>query len=287
MSVSIATLLWTDTVYPNSLADMNSNWANLNSWKIDNIDTLSEALSFASSDFLVINISGTHYKIQASLLVWSGWGGWLRVYQTIAEVKAQTVSSDILFCRDTTTFYSYDASSSRTANDKHVTITWDGGNTRWRAVGWQYMDFGINMASDYTPSASWDIVTKGYWDTNYLLSTPTESFCLAISDETTTITTWTAKVTFRMPYAFTLTEVRASLTTASSSWTPTFDINEWWTTILSTKITIDANETTSTTAATPAVISDSALADDAEITVDIDVAWTGAAGAKIYLIWHQ
>jgi len=106
----------------------------------------------------------------------------------------------------------------------------------------------------------------------------------AISDETTAITTGTAKLTARAPFAFTLTAVRASLTTVSSSGTPTFDINEGGTSVLSTKLTIDANEKTSTTAATAAVISDSAIADDAELTFDIDVAGTGAAGAKIWLV---
>lgn len=110
---------------------------------------------------------------------------------------------------------------------------------------------------------------------------------VALGDETTAITTGTAKTTFRMPCAVTLTEVRASLTTASSSGIPTFDINEGGTTILSTKLTIDANETTSTTAATAAVISDAALADDAEITFDVDVEGTGAAGAKITLIGYR
>lgn len=111
-----------------------------------------------------------------------------------------------------------------------------------------------------------------------------EVLIIAIGDETTAITTGTAKTTFRMPFAMTLTAVRASLTTASSSGIPTFDINESGTTILSTKLTVDASEKTSTTAATAAVISDSALADDAEITIDVDVAGTGAAGAKITLI---
>lgn len=112
----------------------------------------------------------------------------------------------------------------------------------------------------------------------------TEVLIIALGDETTAITTGTAKVTFRMPWAMTVTAVRASLTTVSSSGLPTFDINEAGVSILSTKLTIDASEKTSTTAATPAVISDSALADDAEITIDIDVAGTGAAGAKIYII---
>ena len=106
---------------------------------------------------------------------------------------------------------------------------------------------------------------------------------IALSDETTAITTGTAKVTWRAPWAFTLTAVRAQLNTASSSGTPTVDINESGTTILSTKLTIDANEKTSVTAATPAVISDSAIADDAELTFDIDTAGTGAKGLKVTL----
>ena len=111
-----------------------------------------------------------------------------------------------------------------------------------------------------------------------------EIIIIAVGDETTAITTGTAKVTFRMPFAMTLSAVRASLTTVSSSGIPTVDINEGGTTILSTKLTIDASEKTSTTAATAAVISDTALADDAEITIDIDVAGTGAAGLKVALI---
>ena len=106
----------------------------------------------------------------------------------------------------------------------------------------------------------------------------------AASDEITPLTTGTAKVTFRLPHAMTLTAVRASLTTASSSGTPTVDINQNGTTILSTKLTIDANEKTSTTASVPAVISNSSLSDDAEISVDIDAAGTGATGLKIWLI---
>lgn len=118
------------------------------------------------------------------------------------------------------------------------------------------------------------------------LSLPADPVVLAVavSDEETALTTGTAKVTFRMPFAMTVTAVRASLTTASTSGTPTFDINEGGTSILGTKLSIDANEKTSTTAASAATITDSALADDAEITVDIDTAGTGAKGAKVYLI---
>jgi len=109
---------------------------------------------------------------------------------------------------------------------------------------------------------------------------------LTCSDETTALTTGTAKITFRMPYAMTVTAVRASLTTAQTSGTIfTVDINEGGSTILSTKLTIDNTEKTSTTAVTPPVISDSALADDAEITIDIDQIGDGTAkGLKVTII---
>jgi hypothetical protein len=110
---------------------------------------------------------------------------------------------------------------------------------------------------------------------------------VAASDETTALTTGTGKITFRMPYAMTVTGVRASVTTAQGSGsTLTVDINEAGTTILSTKLTIDNSEKTSTTAASAAVISDTALADDAEITVDIDQVGTSPAGLKVTLIGY-
>jgi hypothetical protein len=109
---------------------------------------------------------------------------------------------------------------------------------------------------------------------------------LACSDETTALTTGVAKITFRTPCAMTLTSVRASLTTAQTSGSIfTVDINEAGTSILSTKLTIDNTELTSTTATTPAVISDSLLGDDAQITIDIDqIGDSTAKGLKVTLI---
>lgn len=109
---------------------------------------------------------------------------------------------------------------------------------------------------------------------------------LAASDETTALTTGTAKVTFRMPHAMSLTAVRASLTTAQASGSIfTVDINQSGTSVLGTKLTIDNTEKTSVTAATAATITTSALTDDAEITIDIDQIGNGTAtGLKITLI---
>lgn len=115
---------------------------------------------------------------------------------------------------------------------------------------------------------------------------PTESLIVALGDETTAVTVGNGKVTFRMPYAFTLSEVRLSAVTAPTGSTLIVDINEGGASILSTKLTLDAGEKTSTTAATPAVISDVNLADDAEITIDIDQIGSTIAGAglKVALI---
>lgn len=115
----------------------------------------------------------------------------------------------------------------------------------------------------------------------------------ACSDEATAITTGAAKLAFSIPYAFTVVGVYATLNTVSSSGTPTFDINEAGTTILSTKIVIDASELTGGssgyqgTASGAAVISDTSIAANAQITVDIDTAGTGAKGAKVFLVGYR
>jgi hypothetical protein len=120
-----------------------------------------------------------------------------------------------------------------------------------------------------------------------------QSFTIACSDETTVLGAASTSVplaTFRMPYAFTVTGVRASLRTAGTGAALiTCDIHESGTTILSTKITIDASETTSTTAATAAVISDSSLADDALIELFLDQRDTDnvATGLKITIIGYR
>jgi hypothetical protein len=109
---------------------------------------------------------------------------------------------------------------------------------------------------------------------------------VAVSDEATALAAGAGKVTFRMPRAVTLSEVRASLATAQASGTIfTVDINEGGASILSTKLTIDNTETTSDTAATAAVMSDTGIARDAVVTIDIDQIGDGTAkGLKIIFV---
>ena len=109
---------------------------------------------------------------------------------------------------------------------------------------------------------------------------------IAASDQSTAITTGAAKATFIIPIKFKVLSVVASLKTASTSGAPIIDINEAGATILSTKITIDQDEKNSSTAATPAVISDDSIAAFAEITIDIDGAGADAVGLIVYLIGY-
>jgi len=118
--------------------------------------------------------------------------------------------------------------------------------------------------------------------------TRTTSFVIACSDETTAIDSTGTKATFYMPYDYTVTEVRASLTTTSSSGTPTIDISEDGTSIMTTtKITIDAGDLISTESAVQPVLTDTALADESKITLDVDVTGTDATGLKVYIIGYK
>jgi len=83
---------------------------------------------------------------------------------------------------------------------------------------------------------------------------------------------------YRVPWAATLTAVKANRNGVNTNGSVTIDVNENGTSVLSTEITIDQNESSSLTAATPAVISDSAIANDALLTFDIDSANTSDEG---------
>ena len=156
----------------------------------------------------------------------------------------------------TITESSDDITLANTVNDKDIDISVnDGGGTGRRAK------FTANTHSN-------EVILKGI----------EEVIIVALSDETTNLAAGTAKASFHMPYAMTLSKVKASVNTAPTGSVLTVDINEAGTTILSTKLTIDAGEFTSDTAATAAVISDAALADNALITFDIDGVGSSATG---------
>jgi hypothetical protein len=118
-----------------------------------------------------------------------------------------------------------------------------------------------------------------------LLGTPIE-YVIACSDETSDLTTGTAKVTFRAPVAFKLTGVAASVNTAPTDADIEVDINNGANSALSTLLTIDDGEKTSATATTAAVIDTDYddIAADAEITIDIDQIGSTIAGKGLKVV---
>jgi len=107
------------------------------------------------------------------------------------------------------------------------------------------------------------------------------------------ITTGDGKAYWRVPATldgFNLVDVEMAVTTASTSGTPTVQIHNVTDTadMLSTSLTIDANETDSSTAATAAVINTST--DDVTtadmLRIDIDTAGTGTKGLMVELTFQ-
>ena len=110
------------------------------------------------------------------------------------------------------------------------------------------------------------------------------SLVIAASDEYTQLSASNTipAITFRMPYAMTVTEVKGSLTTAGGSNT-VVDIHSSATTILSPLLTIDSGSETSIGSGTPVGISDSSLGDDEEMEIFIKTAGASATGLKVTL----
>ena len=109
---------------------------------------------------------------------------------------------------------------------------------------------------------------------------------IACSDETTNLTTGTAKVTFRMPLAMSLTAVRINVNTAPTGSALVVNVLQGGSSVFSTKPQIDAGTKTSVGSGTTAVISTSALTSDAEITINLDQIGSTIAGKglKVWLI---
>lgn len=114
-----------------------------------------------------------------------------------------------------------------------------------------------------------------------------------VIDDATTLTTGDGKVIFLVPQelnGYNLVGANAFVTTVSSSGTPTVQIRNVTDSVdmLSTRITIDASEYTSYTAAAAAVVD--ATYDDVatgdRLAVDVDVAGTGAKGLGIVLTFQ-
>lgn len=107
---------------------------------------------------------------------------------------------------------------------------------------------------------------------------------LACSDLTTNMVPGDNKAYVRAPRTFQLTSVRASLLEASSYGPVLVDIKKNGASILSTLLSIDEDETTSMTAASPVGIDDDAVANDDVLSVELVDEGTGAKGLIVTLL---
>lgn len=156
----------------------------------------------------------------------------------------------------------------------------DGSSSQWIQILATGLPFYNNATLSGTLTASQiEATTKLIFE---------DSMTIALGDETSPITVGNGKVTFRAPFALTLTKIpRISLSNASTSGNPTIDIKKNGTTIFSTLLSIDANEKTSVTATTAAVLSTTAIADDDELRFDVTTAGTNAQGLKVTLYYKR
>lgn len=123
--------------------------------------------------------------------------------------------------------------------------------------------------------------------TNQQFRAQTEVAMLAVSDETTDLSTGTAKITFRAPYALENITFRANVNEAPTGSTIVVDINKNGSTMMTTnKLTIDASEETSVSAATAVGMTTTTCSDDDEFTVDVDQVGSTTAGKGLKITMY-
>jgi len=107
-----------------------------------------------------------------------------------------------------------------------------------------------------------------------------------ISSETDDIVVEDQKYIFRIPFEFNLSQIRANLRNAPMGSSLIIDVKKDGISILSTLISIDAGTKTNKDSVNPAVISDNALTDDSEITIDIKQVGSTVTGTglKVWFI---
>jgi microcystin-dependent protein len=115
-----------------------------------------------------------------------------------------------------------------------------------------------------------------------------EAYMFACSDESTAIATPGEVIRIRMPYEFVPTSARIYLNGGATTGTFEVSATVGGNPLFSTNLTIDATERTSKTAAVPAVLALSNIADDAEIIVEVEDEADGTAfGLKMIIYGYR
>jgi hypothetical protein len=159
------------------------------------------------------------------------------------------------------------------------------------------------IGSAYTDRSTGELYTKtsGTGNTGWAVvgaaappptpATPETAHGIELSDETSdnTASSTVPKRTFRMPYAMTITRLKCCLTKAATGATFIVDVHKDGTSVMTTnKLSVDAGETTSATAATAHTLTSTAFAEDAVLEFFIDQVGTTTdntgEGVKVWVI---
>ena len=258
-------------------AQTASNWSHLNA----NISYVPENVANKVTSFQAIP-DNTHYASE-------------KLVKDSLDAKAPLASPTFtgtvtlpktLEIQDTSSDHQYVLGVSELTPDRTVTLPLLTGNDTF-------------MFKDFHKASSAEINT-GTEDNKYI--TPdglagsnigTKMIQLKIIDDATALTTGDGKIIFMIPEemnGMNLVKAHAMVSTVSSSGTPTIQIRNVTDSVdmLSTKITIDASEYTSYTAATAPVIDTSKddVATGDRIAIDVDSAGSGAKGLTIFLAFR-
>lgn len=109
---------------------------------------------------------------------------------------------------------------------------------------------------------------------------------LVASDLTTALTAGGNKAYWRSPTNITLVDIRASLLTGSSAGSVVVDVHATGVTLMTTdKLTIEVSETSTETATTQPALTDTSLANDELVVVEVDSEGANAAGLQVRLYY--
>lgn len=151
-------------------------------------------------------------------------------------------------------------------------------------------DLWVDDGTDYSPlnvGANGEVLMAASGETEGVKwAALTNAWIVPLTNQVDAVASGTGYVTFYSPFAVTVVGVKAGLKTAQASGNLfTVDINENGTSILGTTLTIDNTETNSIDATTPVSISDSSIASDSAITIDIDDCGTGGVGPVVTILY--
>ena len=127
-----------------------------------------------------------------------------------------------------------------------------------------------------------------YEANRWVAAAPVEAMIIAASDETSNLTVGNAKVTFRAPYALTITNVKIDVNTAPGSTGLTVDVRNGANSIFSTRPNIENGELTSFDATTQPVLNSSfvSVSNNGQIFIDIfSVDGTPGTGLKVTIYY--